>query len=131
MLRCGKIGSTVDNWGAGGIMTTVFPDGQINRVGHDIQLTEYVSNGACVFADCSVPQMPQILSLVEKAHREVFSICKFIGWDIAINENGEPVIIELNSSQPGVIGEQLVAGPIFGDRTQEVVDYCKTKKFTY
>lgn len=131
VLRFGKNGSTVDNWGAGGIMTMVYPDGTINSVGHDIHLNEYTHNGTCVFADCSIPQMPEILRLVEKAHRENFSICKFIGWDIMINENGEPVIIELNSSQPGVIGEQLVAGPIFGDRTQEVIDYCKTKSFHF
>lgn len=131
VLRCGKKGSSVDNWGAGGIMTMVFPNGQINRIGHDIQLNEYASNGECVFADCTIPQIPEILNLIEKAHRDNFSICKFIGWDIAINEKGEPVIIELNSSQPGVIGEQLVAGPIFGDRTQEVIDYCKKKKFSY
>lgn len=131
VLRCGKDGSTVDNWGAGGIIIAVFSDGTINNVGHDIHLNEYTQNGNCVFADCSIPQMPEILSIVEKAHREDFSICKFIGWDIAIDEKGEPVIIELNSSQPGVIGEQLVPGPIFGDRTQEVIEYCKSKKFTY
>lgn len=131
VLRCGKADSSVDNWGAGGIMITVSTDGRINRVGHDISLNEYTHNGNCVFADCTIQQMPEILSLVEKAHRESFSICKFIGWDIAINEKGEPIIIELNSSQPGVIGEQLVAGPIFGNRTQEVIDYCKSKKFSY
>ena len=131
ILRCGKAGSSVDNWGAGGIIITVSSDGRINRVGHDISLNQYTHNGNCVFADCNIPQMKEILSLVEKAHRESFSICKFIGWDIAINETGDPVIIELNSSQPGVIGEQLVAGPIFGNRTQEVIDYCKTKSFSY
>ena len=51
--------------------------------------------------------------------------------NIVKDEKGEPIIIELNGSQPGVIGEQLVAGPIFGNRTQEVIDYCKSKKFSY
>lgn len=131
VLRCGKSGSSVDNWGAGGIMIAVSSNGRINRVGHDICLNEYTHNGDCVFADCTIRQIPEILSLVEKAHRESFPLCKFIGWDIALNENGVPIIIELNSSQPGVIGEQLVAGPIFGNRTQEVIDYCKSKIFSY
>lgn len=131
ILRCGRTGSTVDNWGAGGVMIPVDSTGSLNKTGYDIQLNEYTSNGDCVFANCSIPQMPGILRLIERAHRENFSICKFVGWDIAINEAGEPVIIELNSSQPGVICEQLVAGPIFGDRTQEVIDYCKKKKFSY
>ncbi len=58
--------------------------------------------------------MPEILRLIEKAHKENFAICKFIGWDIAINKEGEPVIIELNSSQPGVIGE-LLMGVLIGN----------------
>lgn len=131
ILRCGRDGATVDNWGAGGLLIPVDANGKINSIGYDIQLNEYTSNGDCVFANCSIPQMPEIVKLVEQAHRENYSICKFIGWDIAINECGEPVIIELNSSQPGVIGEQLVAGPIFGERTQEVIEYCKKKKFSY
>lgn len=131
ILRCGREGSSVDNWGAGGLLAHVNPNGKIDNVAYDIHLNEHKQNGECIFASCSIPQIPEILRLIEKAHRENFSICKFIGWDIAINEKGEPVIIELNSSQPGVIGEQLVAGPIFGERTQEVIDYCKKKKFTY
>ncbi len=131
VLRCGKAGANVDNWGAGGILIMVHPNGQLNDVGHDIHLNEYKKNGNCVFAECSIPQMPAILQMIEKAHREDFSICKFIGWDIMINKCGEPVVVELNSSQPGVIGEQLVAGPIFGNRTQEVIEYCKRKEFHY
>lgn len=131
ILRCGKDGSTVDNWGAGGLLVNVTPDGKVNSVAHDIYLNEYNSNGECIFADCIIPQMPEILKRIEKCHSEDFAICKFIGWDIAIDQDGNPIIIELNSSQPGVIGEQLVAGPIFGDRTQEVIDYCKSKKFIY
>lgn len=131
VLRCGKFGSIVDNWGAGGLIINVEPNGQLNSIAHDINLNEYSSNGNCVFSKCEVPQIPKILKLVEKCHSEDFAICKFIGWDIAIDHNGDPVILELNSSQPGVIGEQLVAGPIFGERTQEVIDYCKSKEFSY
>lgn len=131
ILRCGMDGSTVDNWGAGGLVVNVSPDGIVNSVAHDIYLNEYKSNGGCVFENCSIPQMPDILKMLEQCHKEDFAICKFIGWDIAIDKDGCPIIIELNSSQPGVIGEQLIAGPIFGNRTQEVIDYCKTKRFSY
>lgn len=131
ILRCGKQGSTVDNWGAGGIVAVVKTNGEVHPLGHDIHLNEYTHNGNCVFGDSRIPQVPEILRLIEKAHKDDFALCKFIGWDIAIDENNEPVIIELNSSQPGVIGEQLLSGPIFGERTQEVIDYCKAKNFKY
>ena len=131
VLRFGKAGSKVDNWGAGGIMTSVTPDGNVGAKGYDIQLNEYTENGGCVFAECFIHQMPDILERIEKCHREDFALCKFIGWDVTIDENGEPVIIELNSSQPGVICEQIFTGPIFGDRTQEVINYCRSKEFSY
>lgn len=131
VLRCGKEGSTVDNWGAGGLLVNVTLNGKVNSVAHDIHLNEYLNNGDCVFSECSIPQLPQILKDIEQCHREDFAICKFIGWDIAIDFDGNPIIIELNSSQPGVIGEQLISGPIFGNRTQEVINYCKSKKFSY
>ena len=131
ILRCGKVGSNVDNWGAGGLIVHVFPDGKVDDVAYDILLNEYTLNGDCVFGNCFIPQLPDILKKIEKCHQEDFAICKFIGWDITINQDGTPIIIELNSSQPGVIGEQLISGPIFGDRTREVIDYCKTKIFSY
>ena len=48
-----------------------------------------------------------------------------------IDINGEPIIVEVNASQPGVRGIQYCTGSVFGDRTQEVIDYCKAKKFHF
>ena len=131
ILRFGKAGSTVDNWGAGGIAAKVEADGRVNPIGHDIHLHEYTRNGDCIFGEAVIKLLPSIIEKIKDAHTHDFALCKFIGWDVAINREGEPVILELNSSQPGVIAEQLVPGPIFGNRTQEVIDYCKTKNFTY
>lgn len=131
LLRMGRAGSSVDNWGVGGLLAHVDEDGTIAPKAYDIALKEYESNGGCVFAGKTIPQMPKILEAVEKAHTEEFALCKLVGWDVTLDESGEPVILELNSSQPGLIAEQMFTGPIFGDRTQEVIDYCKTKTFKY
>lgn len=130
-LRMGKDGSTVDNWGAGGIMVGVNPDGTLKPFGYDIQLNKYYSSNGVKFHGTVIKEMPYILKEVENAHKNYFSLCKLIGWDICIDGNGTPILIEVNSSQPGIIGEQLCNGPIFKDRTQEVVEYCKSKRFSY
>lgn len=75
--------------------------------------------------------IPDIVSKVLKAHKDNFPLCRFIGWDICIGEKGEPIVIEINSSQPGIFGEQICNGPMFGERTQEVIDYIKNKPFVY
>lgn len=130
-LRMGQQGAGVDNWGAGGIMLGVNPDGSLHDAGYDINLNKYTSSNGIVFKGACLEQVPELIREVEKAHTHDFSLCKFIGWDVTVNESNQGVLIEVNSSQPGVIGEQLCTGPIFGARTQEVVDYCKAKRFLY
>lgn len=131
ILRFGKKGMKVDNWGAGGIIVGVGLDGKVNDYGYDIQLNKFYEYNDVTFKNEFIMQIPSLLGKVEDTHKNQFSLCKFIGWDICFNQDNEPIIIELNSSQPGVIGEQLCTGPIFGDRTQEVIDYCNKKEFNY
>ena len=69
-----------------------------------------------------------MLNHVEEAHTKQFPICKYIGWDMIIDKDRNPICIEINSCQNEHLTFQLSAGPTFGDRTREVIDYCKTKK---
>lgn len=131
ILRHGKKEIAVDNWGAGGIIIGVSCDGRLNEYGYDIKLNKYEGYNGVTYRNEVINQVPHLLKKIESAHKNQFSICKFIGWDVCFNQDGEPIVIEVNSSQPGVIGEQLCTGPIFGDRTQEVIDYCKKKEFNY
>ena len=130
ILRMGKAGASVDNW-RGGILVGVDPDGKMHETGYDIHLNRFRESNGTVFGEETISQVPELLIALENAHKHQFPLCKLIGWDIAFNASNEPVVIELNSSQPGVIGEQLCTGPIFGNRTQEVIDYCMSKPFVY
>lgn len=131
VLRIGKRGMNVDNWGSGGIILGVNWNGRLCEKGFDMSLNEFDEYNGVHFSRTKIEQIPSILNAIEYEHKINFSLCKLIGWDICINSENEPVIIEVNSSQPGVIGEQLCTGPIFGDRTKEVVEYCARKKFDY
>lgn len=131
VLRIGKKGMNIDNWGGGGIIIGVKPNGQMHEKGYDNKFNTYKSYNEIIFKDTVLSQVPSLLKLLEEEHSSNFSLCKLIGWDIAFNENNDPIIIELNSSQPGLIGEQIATGPIFGDRTEEVINYCANKKDFY
>lgn len=130
VFRIGMKGKVVDNWGAGGIMIGVSEDGKLYEWGYDIHLNKYYEYNNIRFSDERLEKIPELLNLLEEAHK-CYSLCKFIGWDICFDINNNPVIIEINSSQPGIIGEQLCTGPIFGNRTKEVIDYCNSKSFFY
>lgn len=130
-LRFGKKNMKVDNWGSGGIMIGVDVTGKLRSTGYDIQLNEFKEYNGIVFGQNCIAQVPQIIAQIKKTHETVFSLCKLIGWDVCIDCKGNPVVIEINSSQPGIIGEQLCCGPIFGNRTKEVIDYCRAREFRY
>lgn len=131
VLRIGKQGAFVDNLGSGGIGVGVNEDGKLNEFGYTYSLEKKDIYNGIRFAEKTIQQIPLILDKIKFAHVDLFPLCKLIGWDICINEDNEFVVIEINSSQPGISGEQINCGPIFGDRTQEVIDYCGNKKFIY
>lgn len=69
---------------------------------------------------------------VDKAAVEIASniyYSRLLGIDFAINKDGEVVFIEVNHSYNGINFFQYNNGPLFGDFTDEIIEYClKTKK---
>ena len=72
------------------------------------------------FRGMTIPAFDSAIALVKKAHPMVPKY-RFIGWDIAIDSNGEAVLVEPNFSISGVFEDQLCCGPLFGEDTQRVL----------
>lgn len=62
---------------------------------------------------------------VQYWHQKSFPFASLIGWDIIINEKGKPIVIEINLDSADIAPHQIFNGPIFGDRTDEVLEYMK------
>ena len=45
----------------------------------------------------------------------------FAGWDVTIDQNEKPVILEYNIRAPGVLYYQYTTGPLFGEYTDEII----------
>ena len=45
-----------------------------------------------------------------------------IAWDIAIDENGTPVLIEANFCRGGIDSLQVNNGPLYGKDTKKILD---------
>ena len=54
------------------------------------------------------------VELVKQGHKRLPHY-RFLGWDVTIDEAGEPVIIEYNINGPGVLYYQYANGSLFGD----------------
>jgi hypothetical protein len=128
VLRYGGDGAEVDNVCSGGVAVGVHPDGSLYEFGYGFGAEQITRKGDIVFKNTKLSFIPALLKHIEEAHKYQFPIVKYIGWDMIIDKNNNPICIEINSCQNGHINFQLSAGPTFGDRTQEVIDYCKTKK---
>lgn len=125
MLRFGKEGSIVDNLAAGGACVGINDDGTLTEYGYDVlgqQLTEW--NGI-VFKGNNIPCFQSVVETCKKAHYNI-PLVAFVGWDIALDENNIPFLIEANIDMPGIVFEQLAnARPLFRERHDEVMQYIK------
>jgi hypothetical protein len=117
ILRFGKGVIRVDNSSAGGAHIFIHPDGRPEPIGYDNYGfpigTRHPDTGT-MFADLELPFLPKIITFCQKAHRN-FPYTRMIGWDVFIDENEEPKLIEWNANNPGLGIDEARFGPFFTD----------------
>lgn len=122
-LRCGAKGSDVDNVTSGGMASCVLSDGRMTTaISYTTKYIEKSPTGIR-FDGAYINHFDRVIDMAKELHR-CCPFCAFVGWDIALDKDDEPVFIEMNLSKPDTWPWQLTQGPIFGKRTQEVMDYC-------
>ena len=125
-LRCGATGSITDNQitadGRGMFIIGVEPDGTLKdkAVYSCGELITEAPNGQ-QFAGVKLPNFPQALEMTTRIHEKLPHF-GFMGFDVCFAADGTPTIMEYNIKGPGVLYYQYVNGPLFGERTQEVID---------
>lgn len=125
LARCGQGDVVVDNGGAGGIMIGVDAKGHFADYGYDSKYNKMpVTKTGVAFQGYVIEEVEQLVATALELHSSMLPHMGFVGWDFALDENNQPVLIEINTYNPGIQFEQLCPRtPIFGDRTQEVIDY--------
>ncbi len=121
-VRIGGAGSLVDNVSAGGYQCDVGPDGRLVEYAYTKRggkrTFKNTDEKGMRFADMVIPSYDKILETVRREAARMGHY-RIIGWDIAVDESGEPVFIEYNCN-PGQ--NQMSSGPTLGDLTEEVLD---------
>lgn len=123
---CLKIGvgkERVDNGCHGGIYCGVHSDGSLGEIGA-------LDNGEVLythpdlgyrFSDKKVPCLGKAIKLVKQAH-SFLGHFRLVSWDIAIDEEGDAVLVEANLSLGGIDDVQVCTGPLFGKDTKKILD---------
>lgn len=125
-MRHGLDGSVVDNADQGGRYIGVTPDGFLKFAINTKGEKNYYAPDGRRYSDIQIVGFQKIQDFAVQLHYSI-PICSVVGWDIALDENDDPIFIEANSKCPGVTIEQIAdEEPIFGDRLEEVLNYLKS-----
>lgn len=93
-------------------------DGKLDTISHDVNL--YVKKD--LEDNIVLPNYSEIIDYIKAKHKEL-SYFSIIGWDFAIDVNDNPILIEVNTNWPGIETKQCLYGPLFGELTDEVMEY--------
>lgn len=125
ILRVGAPNAKVDNVGAGGYACPIQMNGHLRAkaVNRKAEWVEKNSTGI-KFSDVRVPEFERVIETVKFAHKRLAHF-KLIGWDMSVDTQNTPVLIEYNTC-PGQ--NQISCGPTFGELTDRVLDEFFNKR---
>ncbi|WP_171909919.1 sugar-transfer associated ATP-grasp domain-containing protein [Aquisalimonas asiatica] len=113
-LRVGREGHQIYT-AAGGIMIPVDKDtGVLGEYASDRYwkfCTRHPDTGASFFGK-KIPNLENAVSLCEELHNKVSQFA-IIGWDVAIDRDGETKVLEWNARDPGIKFCEPALGPCF------------------
>ena len=131
VIRIGRMGWDIDNETAGGISTKINSNGELSKYAYGApgcDMIETTDTGV-VLEGYQVPSYGKAVDLVKQLHLQLPHF-DLIGWDICIDKEGEPVLIEWNV-WPEL--SQSANGPAFGDYTERILKeiWCRPNTHSY
>lgn len=117
-LRMGSGSARVDNYSSGGYACNINSDGCLSeRAVSKKDGWAYEHPCGLKFKDIVVPSYDKVVEIIKREHSKLPQL-NIIGWDFAIDRDGEPVFIEINMTPES---NQNGSGPTFGNLTDEVL----------
>ena len=96
ILRMGIKGAKVDNASSGGIVCGIRPNGQLKEVAYDTCANLFLKHPqGTAFESVTIPNFNECIEIVNLLAKRFCSISRLISWDLAIGEDGRPILIIL------------------------------------
>ena len=129
LLRMGAGGSRVDNGSSGGVFCGINEDGTLKEHGHytDGRICTQHPQGL-VFKGFKVVGYERCREIITQVASRMATATRLISWDFAIGVDGEPILIEVNLTYGGLSTHLLSNGPLFGERTPEILSRVYGKR---
>ena len=119
VIRIGRQGWDIDNETAVGISTRINKDGTLARYAFGAPGNDYVeiTDTGAILEGYQIPSYDEAIDTVKRLHLQL-PYFNLIGWDISIDTEGDPVLIEWNV-WPEL--SQSANGPAFGEYTERIL----------
>jgi hypothetical protein len=120
-VRMGAEGSQIDNTEAGGISAKIYPNGEVDKraINKMNSFIEKKINGKSLDA-FRIPNFLKVCDTALNLHTQI-PFFKIVSWDLALNEENNPILIEFNVIDQG-INQQSLIGPLFGKYADEIME---------
>lgn len=129
VIRIGRKDKPIDNESAGGISTIINQDGTLGKYAFGSPGNDNIefSDSGVRLEGYKIPSFSNAIDMVKRAHYQL-PYFKLMGWDIAIEEDGTPTMIEFNTT-PDL--SQSANGPAFGEYTEMILKEAKSRNNTW
>lgn len=123
ILRMGVGDAYVDNASSGGITVGIREDGTLKEYAFDKKGNRFQAHptSGIRFDAITIPNIEEVKTLIKRLH-PLLPYFRNVSWDIALDESNMPVLIEANMKDGELDFHQLNNGPLFGDKTAEILD---------
>ena len=123
VIRMGRGGMIVDNLTSGGMSCGITDDNRLKRWAYTKtgERCEKHPDTGTVFEGFELPSIDQVRDIVKTNH-SAFPYFRLMSWDFAIDDAGDPVLIEVNMSYGDLDCHQFNNGPLFGEDTKAILD---------
>jgi len=116
----------------GGVVCSVKPDGELYEIGYDNTTCNQVRTHSCgkKFEGYTIPCYEKIKQKAMELHKKLGDF-RIVSWDFSLSPQEDPVLIEVNMIYGGIMYHQLGQGPLFGEKTEAVLNEVFGKNEEY
>lgn len=129
MLKIGKAGCFLDHGNLGGVSIPVSVEGFTATHAHDAKGKKLDTFNDMKISNIGrVPNYTRIKNLAVSVAQHSYYV-RLLGLDFTMTKDGQPLLLDINCWKNGINQFQFGHGTLFGDFTQEIIDYCNRTSF--
>lgn len=122
IIRMGRKGSFTDNSTTGGLSCGINSEGMLNHIAYQNNSgdTYLHTDQGHKFSDLDIPNFTKVKSTAIDLHMQV-PYCRLISWDLALDKDGDVVLLEMNIKGMDINFHQLNNGPVLSELLENIM----------